>query len=180
MASKDPSAPGFKQKAEHELKDFLWISFYLAFFFCALETYSMLLLRKYDVSYLNYTFALINALVIAKVILIGEMAHLGKKAESKPLYQSVLYKSFVFGLLVFAFHLVEEFVKRLIHHAPFGTVLHEVKLDEAIARTIVILCAFIPLFAFRELGRVLGEERLHTLFFKRGDAANAALSPSRP
>lgn len=180
MTSKDPSAPGFKQKAEHELKDFLWISFYLAFFFCALETYTMLLLRKYDASYLSYTFALINALVIAKVILIGEMAHLGKKAESRPLYQSVLYKSFVFGLLVFAFHFLEEFVKRLIHHGPAGSVLHEVKLDEMIARTIVIFCAFIPLFAFRELGRVLGAERLHALFFKRGDAANPALSPSRP
>ncbi len=180
MTSKDPSAPGFKQKAAHELKDFFWISVYLAVFFCALETYTMLLLRKYDISFLNYTFALINALVIAKVILIGEMAHVGRKWESKPLYQSVLYKSFVFGLLVFAFHFLEEFVKRLIHHGPAGSVVHEVKLDEAIARTIVIFCAFIPLFAFRELGRVLGPERLHALFFKRGDAANPALSTSRP
>jgi hypothetical protein len=180
MTSKDPSAPGFKQKAEHELKDFLWISFYLAFFFCALETYTLILLRKNDVSYLNYTFALINALVIAKVILIGEMAHLGRKAESKPLYLSVLYKSFLFGVLVFAFHIVEEFVKRIIHHEPFGTALHNVKLDDVLSRSIVIFCAFVPLFAFRELGRVLGEERLHALLFKRGDAANPALSPSRP
>src|SRR2546428_1955580 len=135
MTSKDPSAPGFKQKAAHELKDFFAISFYLAFFFCALETYALMLLRKYNISYLNYTFALINALVIAKVILIGEMAHLGRKWESKPLYLSVLYKSFVFGVLVFAFHIVEEFVKRIIHHEPFGAALHNVKLDDVIART---------------------------------------------
>ena len=41
----------------------------------------MLLLKKYDVSYLNYAFAIINALVIAKVILIGEMAHIGRKSR---------------------------------------------------------------------------------------------------
>ena len=179
MTSKDPSAPGLKQKAAHEMKDLLAISFYLAFFFCALETYSMLLLRKYDISYLNYSFALINALVIAKVILIGDMAHLGREWESKPLYLSVLYKSFVFGLFVFAFHVVEEFIKRIIHHDPFGTVLHNLKLDETIARSIVIFCAFVPLFAFRELGRVVGEERFNALLFKPRAATDPALSPSQ-
>ena len=49
------------------MKDLLAISFYLAFFFCALETYSTMS-RKISISYLNYSFALINALVIAKVV----------------------------------------------------------------------------------------------------------------
>jgi hypothetical protein len=180
MTSKDLSAPGFKEKATRELRDFLAISFYLGFFFCALSAYAMVLLRKYDVDYLNYTFALINALVIAKVILIGEMLHLGKKWEGKPLYLCVLYKSFVFGVLVFAFHLVEEFVKRIIHHDPAGTVLHNLKLDEILVRSLVIFCAFVPLFAFREISRVLGEENLHALLFKPRAEAKPALSASRP
>jgi hypothetical protein len=177
---KDPSAPSFKEKAKREFKNYIVISLYLAFFFCALSTYSTLLLRKYNVEYLNYTFALINALVIGKVILIGEMAHLGRRWEKKPLYLSVLFKTFVFGLLVFAFHILEELVKRVIHHEPSGTILHNLKSEETIARTIVILCAFVPLFAFREVGRVLGEERLHALFFKPDAAANSTLTPTRP
>jgi hypothetical protein len=174
--SKDPTAPGFKQKAAHELKDFVGISVYLAVFFCALSTYAMLLLRKYEISYLNYTFAIINALIIAKIILIGEWARLGRKGETRPLFQSVLYKSFVFGLLVFAFHFVEEFVKRLIHGLPAGTVVHDIHIDDLIGKSIVMFCAFIPLFAFRELGRVMGENKLHALFFKSG----AAEKPSAP
>jgi hypothetical protein len=174
MTAKDPAAPGFKEKAKDEFKDFLVIAGYLAFFFCALSTYSMLLLKKYDVSYLNYAFAIINALVIAKVILIGEMAHMGRKYEDRLLYQSVLYKAFVFGLLVFAFHIVEEFVKRLIHHKPAGTVLEELNLDEAISRSIVIFCTFLPLFAFRELRRVLGQRSLHALFFKPRDGGEGS------
>lgn len=40
MATKDPVAPGFKEKAKEEFKDYMTISFYLAFFFCALVTYT--------------------------------------------------------------------------------------------------------------------------------------------
>jgi hypothetical protein len=180
MTTKDPAAPGFKQKAKEEFKDFVEIALYLAFFFCALSTYAMLLLRRYDVSYLNYTLAIVNALVIAKVILIGEMMHVGRRVEARPLFQSVLYKSFVFGLLVFVFHLVEEFVKRrLIHHEPPGAVLHHLDFNDLIGGSIVILGAFIPLFAFRELARVLGEEKLHALLFKPGAATDPALSSSQ-
>jgi hypothetical protein len=173
MTSKDPSAPGFKQKAKQDLKDFLLISAYLAFFFCALTTYTMLLLKKYDVSYLNYSFAIINALVIAKVILIGEMVHVGTRAEARPLYQSVLYKAFMFGLLVLAFHFVEEFVKRLIRHDPAGTVLRDLKYDDLIARSIIVFCTFIPLFAFIELRRALGEKKFYALFLEPVSAETA-------
>jgi hypothetical protein len=172
--TKDPAGPGFKQKAKQDLKDFILISAYLAFFFCALTTYTMLLLKKYDVSYLNYSFAIINALVIAKVILIGEMVHIGTGAEARPLYQSVLYKAFVFGLLCLAFHFLEEFVKRLIRHDPFGTVFHQIKYDDLIGRTIVVFCTFIPLFAFIELRRVIGEKEFYSLFLTPGGAAKPA------
>jgi hypothetical protein len=95
------------------------------------------------------------------------MMHLGRRAETRPLYQSIILKSIVYGLFIFAFHLLEEFIKRLIHHQPAGTVLHEMELEQLIARSIVILCALVPLFAFRELSRVLGEGKLNELFFHR-------------
>src|ERR1700758_3578256 len=97
---------------------------YLALFFCALSTYSMLLLKEFSVWYFTYGFALINALVIAKVILIGEYAHLGKKHEAKPLLLAAIHKAFLFTLLVFAFHVVEEVIKLLIHRKDMATALH--------------------------------------------------------
>jgi hypothetical protein len=129
---------------------------------------------------LNYAFSLINALIVAKIILGGEMMHLGRGAESRPLCQAILYKSLLFGVLVFVFHIVEEVVKRIIHHQPRGTVLHNLDMDDLIARAIVIFAAFVPLFTIRELGRVLGEEKLHALLFKSGAAANPTLSPTQP
>lgn len=38
---------------------------------------------------------------------------------------------------------------------------------ELLARCMVVFFAFIPFFAFRELGRVLGEGKLRKLFFQR-------------
>ena len=167
MTSNAAAPVGFKQKAKHELVDFIFISLYLAFVLCAIATYTMLVLRKYEVNYWVYGTAIINALVVAKIILIGEMAHVGRELEARPLYQSVLYKSFTFGLLVYAFHVLEEVIKRLVHHQSVIGVVRDFDTNQMMARTIIIICAFVPLFAWTELGRVIGEEKLHTLFFKR-------------
>ena len=91
MSSADP---GLKQKAKHELREMLTLSLNLAFFFCALVTYNMFLLNEYQVKYWNYGFALINALVITKVIMIGEYAKLGRMHENKSLFVSAVLESF--------------------------------------------------------------------------------------
>ena len=180
MTSKDSAPVGFKQKAKNELIDFALISLYLAIVLCAVSTVAMLILRKYDVSFWNYGVALINALVVAKVILIGDMAHLGRRAETRPLYQSVLYKSVVFGLLILAFHVLEEVIKHLIHHQPAARmILHDFSANDLMTRTIVIMGTLIPLFAWRELGRVIGEDKLRSLFFKPGAALDPAFATTK-
>jgi len=167
MSNKNSKAADLKQKAIHEFKQFVGISFYLGFFFCAVATYRMLLLNDLRDSYFSYIAALINALVIAKVILIGEYARLGKKHENKSLLLSSVYKAFLFGLLVFGFHFAEV-IKRLVHGERVVGAFHAVSLGDLLARSLVIFCTFIPFFAFRELRRVLGEEKFRKLFFHAG------------
>ena len=163
-----PDKPTLKERAAHELKNYAFISAYLFVLFSALTIYTELVLSHFGAeSSLSLGFCLINALVIGKVILLGEMFHLGQSYEAgHPLYRTVLIKSGLYGLLFFAFHLVEEAVKRIIHHEPPGTVFREMELSRLAAGAVVILCAFIPLFAYRELGRILGEEKLQAIFTK--------------
>ncbi len=170
MSVEVPQKPTTKQKVMHELEELAGIFLYLAFFFCALNAYSMLLLNKYDIPYYNYGAALLNALIIAKVILIGEYAHLGRRQEKKPLFLSSFYKALYFSVLVFLFHAVEDVVKRYIHGEGFGGALQNVRFDDLAAGALVIFCTFLPLFAFRELQRVMGEEKFRALFFKTGAA----------
>jgi hypothetical protein len=159
---------GLKQRAIHEFIQFLGIFLYLAFFFCAVTTYRMLLLNDFRDSYINYSFSVINAFVVAKVILIGEYKHLGQRLEGKPLLGSSIYKAFLFGLLTFAFHIVEEAIKGALHGQGVAGAFFEIHIKVLLARSIVVFCTFVPLFAFRELRRVLGESKFNRLFFHHG------------
>ena len=165
MSSQNFKAAALRQKALHEFVDFVGIALYLAFFFCAVMTYRMILLHDFQDAWLNYSFALINALVIGKVIPIGEIAHLGKKYEEKPLLLSSVYKAFIFGLLTLGFHFVEEGIKGLLQGKNVAGVFHDIRIDYLLAGCVVIFCTFIPLFAFRELRRVIGEDKINDLFF---------------
>jgi hypothetical protein len=166
MNSRDSARPGLKHRAIHEAVEFAWVFAYLAFFFCALVTYSTLLLMEFHVRYLSYAFALINALVIAKVILIGELAHFGKKYEARPMLLSAVYKAFLFSLLVLGFHFAEEALKGLLHGVNIARTYHEIRIDDLLGRSIIVFCVFIPLFAFREFRRVLGEDKFYSLLFR--------------
>jgi hypothetical protein len=170
MSAPDPKKTSLKQKAAHEFEEIATIFLYLAFFFCALATYSMLLLGRFHISYFAYGAALINALAITKVILIGEAVHVGDKFESRPLFYSAIYKAFMYSLLVLAFHFVEEIVKLMIHKKDIASGLHEIRLDDLLARSVIVFCTFIPLFGFREMRRVLGEDKFRALLFQ-GEAA---------
>jgi len=164
-----------KEKLKHELWEMLWLFLYLAFFFCALTAYDMFLLNQYQIEYWNFGFALLNAAVITKVIMIGEYAKVGSRHEDKSLIISILWKALIFGLLVFAFHIVEEVVKRLIHGSDLEKASRHLRFDQLGSRAIVVVCTFIPLFAFREFRRVMGEEEFTSLLFGApGEKASGA------
>jgi hypothetical protein len=170
MSNEASSERSIKQKALHELREMIVLALYLAFFFCALATYRMLLLREFHVVSFTYAFALINALVVAKVIMIGELAKVGRRHESRPLFVSTAWKAFVFGLLVLVFHFVEEIIKSLLHGEEIAVVLREMRVEDVLTRSLVVFCCFIPLFGFREFRRALGEEKFQAMLFGSREA----------
>ena len=154
-----------KQKAAQELKELALLSLYLACFFCSVATYNMLLLHDFRISFFNYSFALINAIVIAKVILIGKWAHLGEAQERHSLFLAVLYKAFLFGLLALVFHGVEELIKGLMKGESVASGLRGMQIGLLLAHTLVVFFAFVSLFAYLELRRRLGEDNFWALIF---------------
>jgi len=167
-----------KAKAIHEVKQFVGICLYLAFFFCSVTTYKIFLLKQFDHLYFDYSFVLINAFVFAKVILVGEYAHLGKKLEDQPLILSSIYKALIFSLLIMEFHYFEEGIKRFLHGESVIGTFYEMSPDLLIARSLVVLSTFIPFFAFRELRRVLGEDKFYDLFFHHGSNRSKVTPPT--
>ena len=56
-----------KGKLIHEGKEMLVIFLYLALFFCTFTAYRALVMHELGVSYFHYGFALLKALILAKV-----------------------------------------------------------------------------------------------------------------
>jgi hypothetical protein len=173
-ASKEKAS--LKQRIAHEMLQY-WINFvYLAIFFGAFAWYRRFILAEYHISYFHYGAALVEAFVLAKVILIGDALGLSRGYEDRPLIYATLRKALVFTLFVGFFAIVEHAILGLVHGKGVMGGLAELwneGRDELVARCLVTFFAFIPFFAFRELALVLGEGKLRSLFFHRKPPASA-------
>ncbi len=156
-----------------ELRDYLIIFVYLSLLFGAFTTYRRIALEEKGIGYFHYGFGVIEALIMAKVILIGRALHVGTRFHYAPLLLSTLYKAFMFTLLALAFAIGEHMLTGWIHGTGMGEVLEKLSSQrmELAGRIMVLFISFIPLFALWEIGRVLGEDRLFTLFLKRRETA---------
>jgi len=116
---------GWKEKIVHEMTEY-WINFvYLAVVFFTFTPYRRLILEEYKVSYLHYGVALIEAAVLAKIILLGEAARIGRKHEDKPLIVPTLYKTIVFGLWVIGFKVLEHMIGGLLRGKGLAGGFHD-------------------------------------------------------
>jgi hypothetical protein len=168
----------WKQKAVHELTVY-WINFaYLFCFFGVLASYRRLMLAEYDITYLHYGIAVFQALVLAKVIMIGDFLHLGRGLEEKPLIVPTLYKTVVFTFFVAIFSILEHTVVGLWDGKGLMEGIKELKEDgkyDLLAKLLIVFFTFIPFFALKELARVLGEGKIGRMFFRRRPAADSDL-----
>ncbi len=104
-----------KEKAAEEFRLLVLITAYLAAFFAAFLTYRRLISREFGVSTFHYGYALLEALIIAKVILIGKAIGLGRKGTRRTLAMAVLRSSLAYGALVGAFAVLEHLIEGLVH-----------------------------------------------------------------
>ena len=170
MTAEQRQTSGWKQKVIHEITEY-WINFlFLAVVFFSFTCYRRLILDEYHVHYLHYGFAIIQAAVLAKVILIGEAAGAGRKYENKPLIIPTLYKTVLFAVWVVGFKVFEHMTDGLVRGKGLAGGVHEIVSEgwyEILANGLVVITAFVPFFAIKQLGRALGRETLVALFFRR-------------
>jgi len=169
----------WKRKIVHEMTEY-WINFvFLAVVFFTFTSYRRLILAEYHVSYLNYGFAVIEAAVLAKIILLGEAARVGRKHEDKPLIVPTLHKTILFAIWVFGFKVFEHIVGGLLRGKGLAGGFNDLIGKggyEILANVLVMISAFVPFFAIKELGRVLGREKLRALFFRKRVATDFVAS----
>ena len=166
-----------RERAIEEFKVFWIIAIYLWIFLGSFTIYRRLIIAETGTAYLHYGIAVIEALVIAKVILIGGMFGFTRRFDDRPLIVPVLYKSILFAILVLLFGVVEHLVEGWLRkQGLFGGLreIGELGTYELGARVLMLIVAFVPFFAFGEIGRVLGPHKLAAMFFGKGEAVKTA------
>lgn len=147
---------------------------YLAGSLCILETYkSLILLQLGQREFVhNYVIAIVEALLLSKIVTLAQKLPLLNKFENQPLVLLILFRSLVMTLLVDLGGAAEDhFFPRSAHLiAQSGN-----PLALAITHQLACMLIFIVLFAVRGVDRRLGHGVLWNIFFKAPAPANTSV-----
>lgn len=158
-----------KDRAIHEAREFFRIFMYLWVMLSLFALYASLLEARTDTRYVAFSFALLEAFIGAKVILVGQNWSIIRKYEDRPLLYPTMYKSFAFLLLMVWASVIEKCVDCQIHHKPIlMTLMSGTHLPVILAKDLVIFLSLIPFFAMREIARVEGDNLIYRLFIHPG------------
>jgi hypothetical protein len=161
-------ASKLKKGAIREAKRFVAMFLYLWVLFGLFVLHESIVLAQHEINYSLYGIAFVNALVLAKVMLIAEDLHLGRRLEDKPLIYPILYKSAAFTVVFICVHIAEKVIEGVLKGK---TVLESLpvigvgSLEHIVSAGVIVSFSLIPFFAFTEFRRVIGERELRALLF---------------
>ena len=157
-----------KQKAYHEMKEFFVIACYLWLVFALLVLYKSVILSENHIPFAAHGLALLNALALAKVMLVAQELHLADQFKGAPLIYPTLFKSAVFAIILGFFKLLEEWAVGWYHGKSFSESMTSIgggTLNGILSLILLLAVLLIPFFGFTELCRVFGEDKLVKVFF---------------
>ncbi|MBV9287292.1 MAG: hypothetical protein JO288_05625 [Hyphomicrobiales bacterium] len=158
------------ERAVGELEKYAIIIVYLWLLFGLFSLHKQLVLG-HGISVWQQGFALVNALIFGKVILIAQALEVGKGLERRALVWVVLGKSLMFAVLLIAFHIVEEAIRGWFESKPLSDAFADFggTLPGLLTTAAIFFVTLIPFFAFQEASRILGDGALWGLFFHSGE-----------
>jgi hypothetical protein len=116
-------------------------------------------------------FAIINAWILAKVVLVAEHLKTAENLRHKPLIYPIIFKAAVFCLLLMCFYIGEEILVGIWHGRTIVESFPEIgggSWKGIVVVSLILFVGLIPFFSYRELSRALGKDELHALLFRRG------------
>jgi len=157
-----------KQGVLHEFKEGLLIAFYLWAVFGLLVLHKSMILAEHHIDFAYHGLALINALALAKVMLVTRHLHIGDQLRNVPLIYPTLLKSALFTVVLASFKILEDAVIGWYRQESFQQSITELgggTWKGLLTLTLLVFAMLVPFVGFGELGRVLGEGELQRIFF---------------
>ncbi len=165
-----PSASKIAAKAAEEGRRFLVMFVYLWALFSVFVLQEGIVMRKQGEGFAFQGLAFVNALVLAKVMLVSEGLDLARWLRGKPLIAVILYEALILTLLFLCFHVLEHVVIGVFKGKTVLASLPSIGgggFAGVLSVSALMFVALIPFFAFKNVSRALGPGRLEALLFKR-------------
>ncbi len=160
MAGAPAGEEGFRKHAWVELRRFALLAGYLFACFIAILGYRTAVLAEVGLRFAPLGLAALKALVLAKFILIGEMLHLGEKRLAWRLGVLVLYRSFLFLLLLLGLTVIEEVIRGAFEGEGPAAALRDLTAHrgwELAATAVLLWLILLPYFGLTHIRQRLGE-----------------------
>ena len=148
----------------NEVRQFVVMFLYLWILFGLFVLNQVLTLEQHGLSIALSGFAMLNALVLAKVMMIVEYFDFSRWLRGGPLVYPVVFESLLLSVLFIVFHFVERVVMGLLK----GEALQQSIPNIAGGGPLGLICigcillfSLLPFFAFKHLSRVLGLSLIH-------------------
>ena len=154
----------------HEMFEYLFNFAFLSFFLVSFAWYRRLILASYHIQFTDYWAPLIEAAILAKVIMIGDALRMGRAFRNRPLAIPTIYRTIVFSLFVVLFSVIEHVVSALFHGKKAADGIAELTStgwQGLLASYVLIIAALLPFFTVKAIEDAFGEGKIRSIFFMR-------------
>jgi hypothetical protein len=161
-------AGALKARAIHELRHFAILFLYLWVLFGLFVLEQTVVSRQNGLNILPHGLAIINALVLAKVMLVAENFELARWLKTRPAILSIFFESALCSALFICFHVLERLIVGLFHGVGLVASMPSFGGGGFLGFLIVALILFVsllPFFAFKNVTRAIGSKRMMEILF---------------
>lgn len=161
--STKPSKASLKDRARHELRSYIIISGYIWAIVSLLRLHEQLIAETYSFSIQSQGYAVVTALILGKVVMIGEALHLGAYLTKRAPALSILIRSLLFAVAILGFHALEELVFALWDGSTWTAAIESPSPDtvrRSVLTALIMSIALVPYFLIKEIEERTGERDL--------------------
>jgi hypothetical protein len=159
---------GLKERVLDEFRRFTIMFLYLWVLFGLFVLNERIILHERGIGLWQHGFAVLNALVLAKVMLLTEDLNIGRWMRRRPLIYPILFESLLLTVMFICFHVAERLAVGLAKGETVAGSMPAIGgggLAGVVCVAVILFVVLIPFFASRNVSRELGPGQLHSMLF---------------
>ena len=167
----------FRERATGEARRFAVMFVYLWVMFGLFVLNERVILGQRGISFEMQGFALLNAFILAKVMLVADYFDAGAWLRRRPLIYRILFDSLFLTAVFLCIHILEKLIVGLYRGESVAASLPAIGgggLAGVITVALILFVSLIPFFGFRSISREIGAARFNAMLWGIGTKQSAA------